>query len=264
MKNRKFKRNVFIFVLVLCLSTAILPCLAAGETIDIEGLEEYDHTAVVEFIDSYGCYCVTNQRYGKYVSLGEWDLSKYKSLTITYGADNRAVFYDEEKGNAYIALTTTGAVQDTDGNAIADANIIGQVDIPVPGFSWSNDELEITIDSNYSGEVYLAIFHIVEGHDCLISDITLWEKESAATATPVPTEKTSDATEPSDITAAPSADATAAATKEPETTKAPAATKDANADNTDGDSNTAIIITTVAVILVVAAIVVFLIIKKKK
>ena len=54
MKNRKFKRNVFIFVLVLCLSTAILPCLAAGETIDIEGLEEYDHTAVVEFIDSYG------------------------------------------------------------------------------------------------------------------------------------------------------------------------------------------------------------------
>lgn len=263
-RSRTFKFVLFVQILVFCITAAAVPFMGAYEDVDIESLEENQHSSVIEYINSYGCFCVVNEKYGNYFSLGQWDLSKFKSITISYGADNKAEFQNEEKGSAYIALTTGGAVQDTQGAKIDDVNIIGQTDIPVPEVSWGRDELEITFDSDYSGEVFLAIFHVSEGHNCLISEITFYEKDGGATS--VPTEpadttpdKSPDVTATADKTEPPSTEPTQSAAKATETaSKVPVKEKPS-----EEDSGFIITLTVIVVVLVAAAVIAVIIIKKK-
>lgn len=257
----RFKKFVLVMLtVVISLCASVIPAMAARTSyvVDIESLEGNEGTSVVKYIDTKFTYCIENERYGNYISLGEVDLSLYGSVVVTYGADASAVFQDEDTGDsAFIAITTNGQVQDEEGNAISTANIIGQVDIEQPAYSWGDDELEIEFESDYKGEVFLALFHVSEGHNCLVSDIT-FEGKNTQVETPTPSETPESSKAPSEEasakpSAAPSATSSVSETQPP-----------SDENNEDGSDMTWILIAAGVAVLVIAGVVAAIVIKKKK
>lgn len=125
--------------------------------------------------------------------LGAIDLSKYGSVTIEYGSDGGAIF-EGDSAQAYLAITENGPVQDGSGAALSDAKIIGKVDLEDQsngGWATANTEVTIPFNSNYNGNVYVALFAVTKAgvapngnFDALaITKITFHEKTGSETPT---------------------------------------------------------------------------------
>ena len=169
------KRNLVIIAsifMLLCVSLGVFLASASASYIDIEEMgKSGNHNMRIVYIDSYGCYSIEANAYGLYGSLGTVDLSQYTSFTMTYGADAGVVWHTQQAGQAFVALTKNGAVQNKDGTLKEDAEIIAKVDLFAPSTSWSRDDLVMSVDSDYNGEVYLAFYFPYEQHTCLAVDL---------------------------------------------------------------------------------------------
>ena len=116
------------------------------------------------------------------------------TITLYYGSDKGAAFETATGGRAFVALTTAGAVQNSDGSLGDQSHIIAKTEIPNPSQSWQRDPLTLTVDSDYEGEVYLAFYFPLPGHTCLVADIAVSgvkmmpPSETTETPTETPTE----------------------------------------------------------------------------
>ncbi len=105
-----------------------------------------------------------------YIYLGNFDLSKYEKVVINVGSSANAVFTNSS-GKAYLALTSNGPVASgnkTEGiTPIESAKIIGKAELTAPPGRWGSGEqiVTITLDTDYSGDVYLAYGSIVRDNN---------------------------------------------------------------------------------------------------
>ncbi len=105
-----------------------------------------------------------------YIYLGNFDLSKYEKAVINVGSSANAVF-NNSSGKAYLAITSNGPVASgnkTEGiTPIESAQIIGKAELTAPPGRWGSGEQIVTIslDTDYSGDVYLAYGPIVRDNN---------------------------------------------------------------------------------------------------
>lgn len=129
-------------------------------------------------------------QFGQYASIGNIDLSLYGSVVFSYASDAEADF-KSVLGELVFALTTTGAIQNSDGTAVAEANIVVQKSgISAVASSWVPEDVTVDIDSDYNGEVFFAVYHATPGHCALLKKITFVKKGT----TSIPTVNTTVAT----------------------------------------------------------------------
>ncbi len=255
MKTKRGVWRIVIIMTALILSLSVVSVYADTGIIDIEALEALYGTdksnSKVQYSEGLASFYLSYDMYGTYCSLGEVDLSQYDTMTIAYGCDTSCALTDGEQ-NYYFALTTNGPVQDEEGKLLDTANVIGTVDVKTPFMSWGADELEISIDSDYKGEVFLTAYVIYEQHNVIISDIYF---TSQGDPTEVPTEAPTEtpATETPSITEM--QQATVAPTMK---------TNDANSDKTDDSFPVIPIIIVVVAIAIIFTVVAIIITKKKK
>ncbi len=94
------------------------------------------------------------------ISLGNIDLSKYDTVSMTIGASANAVF-DNNGKVAKVAFTSNGAAvtgnKDDGFKSVAGANIIAESNLmPPPGRYGAGEQVvEIALNSSYSGEIFL-------------------------------------------------------------------------------------------------------------
>ncbi len=191
------KKPLILTVTVVCIFVLMAIGVYASSPpteIDIESLADEKGTGNVHIFAQaqYTDFVLQMGNIGDYHSLGEIDLSKYDTVTIWYGADGGAQYYDDNI-NAFLALTTTGATQDTKYVPIEDVNIISKVNLENPEGSWANSSMEVSmkIDSDFNGEVFLALnmAKIGDRQDGLAITEIEFSDSTYATPTPEPTKE---------------------------------------------------------------------------
>ncbi|MBS5842925.1 MAG: hypothetical protein KIC77_05525 [Clostridiales bacterium] len=202
---------VFAMACMLVFSLFIMPASAAGDLeIDIDSLTQ-GNGVVIHVFSAAGYTENVIQFSGPAGSqdLGAIDLSKYGSVTIEYGSDGGAIF-EGDSAQAYLAITENGPVQDGSGAALSDAKIIGKVDLEDQsngGWATANTEVTIPFNSNYNGNVYVALFAVTKAgvapngnFDALaITKITFHEKTGSETPTdPTPSSPEPGSTDPTE------------------------------------------------------------------
>lgn len=245
-------------LVISCFMASLVPA-RADEWIDIEEYSTLEEQTIdCRWENAYGCYCFPVQYYGQYVCLGNYDLSKFNGMTIVVGMDLAAVLVSSSGRPYTIALTKNGPVQDSAGAWIDTAEVIGTVEIAEPpgASNWGRDEIYIEFDTDYSGEVWLAVFCAAVGHTVLMSDMWFNSIPEPATPSPEPTE-VPEATATPEATKAPEADPTDAPA-----TKAPAKADDEGSGLSSGE--TIAIVAMIATVVVVGGLIVILLIVKKK
>lgn len=217
--------------------------------VDIEALQGGTGTGNIHIFSpaGYSDYILQMGNIGDYMSLGVIDLSKYDTVTIMYGADGGAEFYDDEK-HAWLALTTNGPTINSSYTPIPDVDIISQVNLENPDGNWAggNTEVTMTIDSDFNGEVFLAMTMAKIGtrqDGIAITDI-IFSDSTYTTPTPEPTK-------------------TPSPTPEKTATAVPTATKSPDAGD-EGNGSIIPVVAAGAAVVVIAVVVVVIIVKKKK
>ena len=245
------KCKFFFIVLTLCTFILVTNVFAANPPldIDIEALQNEEGTADIHTFDAagYGFFILQMGKIGDYQCLGEIDLSKYDTVTIRYGADQGAQFYDDEK-SAWLALTTNGPTTDSSYNPIEGVEVITKVDVENPYGNWAqaDNEVVMQLDSDYNGVVYLAftMAKIGDRQDGIAITEIIFSDSSYEPPTPEPTEEPTPTPEPTD-------------TPEPTKSSTPTTEKD------DGNNLLPIIIGSALGVVVIVAIIV-VVIKRKK
>lgn len=149
----------------------------------------------------YSDYVLQMGNIGDYHCLGEIDLSKYDTVTIRYGADQGAQFYDDEK-NAWLALTKNGPTTDGAYNPVEGVEIITKVNLENPYGHWAvaDNEVVMELDTDYNGVVYLAftMAKIGDRQDGIAIIEIIFSDSSYTTPTPEPTEEPTSTPVPTD------------------------------------------------------------------
>lgn len=152
-------------LVVVILMSALLLTLVMAEgnppyEVDIEDLVEAPGKVQVHIFSlaGYSDYVIQMGNVGDYILLGEMDLSLYDKVTIRYGADGGAVFSDDTK-NAKLVLTKNGATITSGYSPVEGVEIIAEVNLIEVDGAWAGGEVEVEmeLDTDYSGDVYLAM-----------------------------------------------------------------------------------------------------------
>ncbi|NLN05092.1 MAG: hypothetical protein GX166_09805 [Clostridiaceae bacterium] len=199
------KTRLFTVMLIVCMLLLALNVHAANPPleIDIEALQEQEGRGNVHIFSAAGYfdYVLQMGNIGDYHCLGEIDLSKYDTVTIRYGADQGAQFYDDEK-SAWLALTTNGPTTDNAYNPIEDVEIIAKVNLENPYGHWAvaDNEVVMELDTDYNGIVYLALTmaKIGDRQDGIAITEIIFSDSSYVPPTPEPTEEPSPTPDPTD------------------------------------------------------------------
>lgn len=245
------KAGFFTVILTVCMLLLVANVFAANPPLelDIEALQEQEGKGNVHIFTAagYNDYVLQMGNIGDYHCLGEIDLSKYDTVTIRYGADQGAQFYDDEK-SAWFALTKNGPTTDGAYNPIEDVEIIAQVNLENPYGNWAvaDNEVVMELDTDYNGVVYLALTmaKIGDRQDGVAITEIIFSDSSYVPPTPEPTEEPSPTPDPTDT---------------------PVPTKTAEESTKSESSNiTPIIVASIVGVVVIAAIVIVLVMLRKK
>lgn len=156
----------FAIAAIMALSLIALPVSAADDLeIDFGSLTADTNMQIYVFeAAGYTENVIQFMQQASAQNLGSIDLSKYGSVTIHYGSDGNAIFQGD-KYNGFLAITENGPVMDTAGEPLADAKIVGKVELEdQSNGGWAQGDTEVTIplDSTYNGPVYVALFSVTK------------------------------------------------------------------------------------------------------
>ncbi|MBR5124597.1 MAG: hypothetical protein IKU90_05640, partial [Clostridia bacterium] len=143
--------------------------------------EDYDMNAndkAVEFgAAGYPGKVIQLMNYDNGVLLGDFDLSLYAAMIVVYGSDSGAMLGDV---GSQVVLTANGSVSKNDNSPREDAVILASAPLSNPTAGWYRGDREavITLDTDYSGPVYIC--HKMASSDGIaVSAIILVKKDPA-------------------------------------------------------------------------------------
>jgi hypothetical protein len=179
------KLIVFMLVMVVVLSMTLIPSSAEDDLVVDLG--------AIGGVENYGPHGYPDQKllmfgYGAVVKLGNFDLSKYDAMEITYATD--LAFQAMKEGMKHVAiLGIKSAESPIFGYANLDfneENSLGWAPLTdadpeanPDGVNWDKGERKCVIDlseQNYSGDVYLMCYNSI-GNETLVVGIKLIAKQ---------------------------------------------------------------------------------------
>ena len=186
-KEKEMKKLLSIVIVIAMISTLIAGTVITGAAdedlvIDISKVEgaKQDYSPH-GYGDAYGLMV----GYAKTFDLGEYDLSKYKSVSFTYATDLSSQPFEEGMGHiAVIGIKSEPVCYGYANTAFNEQGNIAYVDLEEivlhEGANWDKGERTSTavFDTDYNGHIYLSVYNPT-GDEVLVTKIVLNSKASS-------------------------------------------------------------------------------------